>query len=227
MWSLTYFKAYHNLSKASQHLEWNRLTNLVILNWNICFFSQPDLVKEFESNAELCKKDQSIPSDTRNTKTTATAEPTSIPSDTCLHATILNSTEDNQQNFETKTFENSMGNRKHVTINSSGKDVLRSVTQSSGTSDPSKLQNAEELQTSLKDVLRTANATTTTINITSGKMLEKPAENEEDDELESLLSLGTPGMNRNSDSTAVLQNKRVSWMEENNKGNWTHCLCCK
>lgn len=105
-----------------------------------------------------------------------------------------------------------MGNRKHVTINSSGKDVLRSVTQSSGTSDPSKLQNAEELQTSLKDVLITANATTTTINIniTSGKMLEKPAENEEDDELESLLSLGTPGMNRNSDSTAVVQNKKVS-----------------
>lgn len=158
----------------------------------------------------MYKKDQSIPSDTRNAKTTATAEPTSIPSDKCLHATILNSTEDKQQNFETKTFENSTGNRKHVTINSSGKDVLRSVTQSSGTSDPSKLQNAEELQTSLKDVLRTANATTTTINITSGKMLEKPAENEEDDELESLLSLGTPGMNRNSDSTAVLQNKRVS-----------------
>ena len=90
--------------------------------------------------------------------------------------------------------------------------MLRSVTQSSCTSDPSKLQNAEELQTSLKDVLRTANATTT-INITTGKMLEKPAEYEEDDELESLLSLGTPGMNKNSDSTAVLQNKKVSWME--------------
>lgn len=162
----------------------------------------------FESNAELCKKDQYFPSDTRNTKTTATAEPTSVPSDTCLHATILNSTEDNQQNFETKTFENSSGIRKHVTINSSGKDVLRSVTQLSGTSDPSKLQNAEELQTSLKDVLRTTNATTT--NITTGKMLEMPAENEEDDELESLLSLGTPGMNKNSDSTAVLQNKKVS-----------------
>lgn len=156
----------------------------------------------------MCKKDQSIPSDTRNTKTTATAEPTSIPSDTCLHATILNSTEDNQQNFETKTFENSSGFRKHVTINSSGKDVLRSVTQSSSTSEPSKPQNAEELQTSLKDVLRTANATTT--NITTGKMLEKPAEYEEDDELESLLSLGTPGMNKNSDSTAVLQNRKVS-----------------
>lgn len=156
----------------------------------------------------MCKKDQSIPSDTRNTKTTATAEPTSIPSDTCLHATILNSTEDNQQNFETKTFENSSGFRKHITINSSGKDVLRSVTQSSSTSEPSKPQNAEELQTSLKDVLRTANATTT--NITTGKMLEKPAEYEEDDELESLLSLGTPGMNKNSDSTAVLQNRKVS-----------------
>ena len=176
-------------------------------------FSQPDLVKEFESNAEFCKKDQSIPShgstDIRNTKTTATAEPIPIPSDTCLHPTILNSTEDNQQNFETKTFENSSGIRKHVTINSSGKDVLRSVTQSSGISDPSKLQNAEELQTSLKDVLRTANATTT-INMTTGKMVEKPAEYEEDDELESLLSLGTPGMNKNSDSTAVLQNKKVS-----------------
>lgn len=156
----------------------------------------------------MCKKDQSIPSDTRNTKTTATAEPTSIPSDTCLHATILNSTEDNQQNFETKTFENSSGFRKHITINSSGKDVLRSVTQSSSTSEPSKPQNAEELQTSLKDVLRTANATTT--NITTGKMLEKPAEHEEDDELESLLSLGTPGMKKNSDSTAVLQNRKVS-----------------
>ena len=157
----------------------------------------------------MCKKDQSIPSDTRNTKTTATAEPRSIHSDTCLHATILNSTEDNQQNFETKTFENSRGNRKHVTINSSGKDVLRSVTQSSCTSESSKPQNAEELQTSLKDVLRTANATTT-INITTGKMVEKPAEYEEDDELESLLSLGTPGMNKNSDSTAVLQNKKMS-----------------
>lgn len=175
-------------------------------------FSQPDLVKEFESNAELCKKDQSIPShgstDKRNTKTTATAGPTPIPSDTCLHPTVLNGTEDNQQNFETKTFENSSGIRKHVTVNSSGKDVLRSVTQSSCTGDPSKLQNAEELQTSLKDVLRTANATTT--NITTGKVLEKPAGNEEDDELESLLSLGTPGMNKNSDSTAVLQNKKVS-----------------
>lgn len=157
----------------------------------------------------MCKKDQSIPSDTRNTKATATAEPTSIPSDTCLHATILNSTEDNQQNFETKTFENSSGFRKHVTINSTGKDVLRSVKQSSCTREPSKPQNAEELQTSLKDILRTANATTT-VNITTRKMVEKPAEYEEDDELESLLSLGTPGMNKNSDSTAVLQNKKVS-----------------
>ena len=49
--------------------------------------------------------------------------------------------------------------------------------------------------------------------MTTGKMVEKPAEYEEDDELESLLSLGTPGMNKNSDSTAVLQNKKVSWME--------------
>ena len=170
-------------------------------------FSQPDLVKEFETNAEMWKKDQSIPShvstDTRNTKTTSATEPTSIPSDT---STVLNSTE-NSQNFETKTLENSSSIQKHVT-NSFDKDMLRSVKQSSHESEPSRLQNAEELQSSLKDVLRTANATTT--NTTNGKMLEKPAENEEDDELEFLLSLGTPGMNKNSASSAVLQNREVS-----------------
>ena len=171
-------------------------------------FSQPDLVKEFETNAELCKKDQSIPShvstDTRNTKTTSTTEPTSIPSDT---PTVLNSTKNSQQNFETKTLDNSSGIRKHVS-NSFDKDMLRSVKQASCESEPSKLQNAEELQSSLKNVLRTANATTT--NIMNGKMLEKPAENEEDDELEFLLSLGTSGMNKNSASSAALQNKEVS-----------------
>lgn len=171
-------------------------------------FSQPDLVKEFETNAEMWKKDQSIPShvstDTRNTKTTSTTEPTSIPSDT---STVLNSTENSQQNFETKTLENSSSIEKHVT-NSFDKDMLRSVKQSLRESEPSRLQNAEELQSSLKDVLRTANATTT--NITNGKMLEKPAENEEDDELEFLLSLGTSGMNKNSASSAALQNKEVS-----------------
>ena len=179
-------------------------------------FFQPDLVKEFEFNADLHKKNQSILpwSFTDETKATTTSATESRPTLNNTHqpSTSLRSTPNNQEDFSTKkiVLEQSSNVTKQVTnASKSGKDKLQPIRPGCAM-EPCKPHNVEDLQTSLKDVLRTVNATST--NNTTGQE-EASAEHEDDNELEFLLSLGTPGGDKNSGPSAGLHSHNVSCEE--------------
>ena len=188
----------------------------MILDKQVCLFFQPDLVKEFEFNADLHEKDQSVLpwSFTDKTKTTTTTtESSSTLNDTHQPLTSLHSAQNNQDSSTKKIVLKESSNDTKQLVRSSSKsdkDILQ-PRQPGLAIEPCKLHNVEDLQTSLKDVLRTVKVPST--NYTTGQEVES-AEHEDDDELEFLLSLGTPGSDKKRGPSAGLHSNKVSCNEK-------------
>ncbi|KAL9954622.1 hypothetical protein ACROYT_G042186 [Oculina patagonica] len=178
-----------------------------------------DVVKEFELNAGLHLKDQCIlpwsSDDETPTKhtvkstTTITTESRPSPGSALQHSLSPHSTKTNEQDLIDRTPEKS-GNDSKQSIQSmkcDGAD-LSHVKQAGGTSEPRSLHNKENLQNSLKDVLKTVNTSSKADH--TGEQLVQLGNNEDDDELEFLLSLETPGGKDSAKSTNGLQSNKVS-----------------
>ena len=152
---------------------------------------QPGLVKEFEFNAEVHRKTQSVsPWSSLNkapdTNRTAKSDSRSNLKDATEPFMIVQSS----QNYQHNLLEQSSSDSKQSANSSkSDKDLLK-VKQTGCTNEPSKPHNVEDIEASLKDVIKTVNASST--NDTTGKIVGS-VNHEEDDELEFLLSLETPG----------------------------------
>lgn len=84
---------------------------------------------------------------------------------------------------------------------------LSHVKQPGGTSEPCTLHNKENLQNSLKDVLKTVNTSSKTDR--TGEQLVQSSNNEDDNELEFLLSLETPGGKDNSKTPSGPHSNKV------------------
>lgn len=151
-------------------------------------------MKEFQLNAELHRRDQSIlpwsstsKTDTETTTTTTATESRSPLEDTHQPLVLLHNAQNDQKRLIKKTIGQSNSDSKQSPSYSLNSDEDLKPKQSGHAINPSKPQNVEELQTSLKDVYKTVN----TVSATSGKGVES-VNCEEDDELDFLLSLGTP-----------------------------------
>ncbi|KAJ7371053.1 hypothetical protein OS493_028216 [Desmophyllum pertusum] len=186
----------------------------------------PDVLKEFELNADLHLKDQCIlpwssnnktvnkpavttmtaSSSTATTTTTTTESRPSIEN-TCQHSRLPRST-NHEQDLIQRTLEQSGNDSKQLAHSLTGNDVdLLHVKQPGCTSEPCTLRNTENLQNSLKDVLKTVSTTSKT-GIAGQEA--RSGNNEDDDELEFLLSIGTPGSNGNGKSTSGHQSNKVT-----------------
>ena len=103
---------------------------------------------------------------------------------------IVQRSQNYQHNLIKMTQEQSSSDSKQSTNSSkSDKDLLK-VKPTGCTNEPSKPHNVEDIEASLKDVIKTVNTSST--NDTTGKIVGS-VNHEEDDELEFLLSLETPG----------------------------------
>ena len=137
-----------------------------------------------------------------DTNTTATTETRFTLEDTCQNLTLPHSA--NSTNEQKLTKQYSSDSEQLASRTKGDKDLLK-VKQRGHPIEPSKPHNAEGLQTSLKDVLKTVNATSAV-----GGQVNKLANNEEDDELEFLLSLDTPRVDKDSIASGGDNSQKVS-----------------
>ena len=155
---------------------------------------QPDLVKEFEINAEMHRKNQCVPPWSSMNKIpdanrTAKSDSRANLKDTSEPLTIAQSNQNYQHNLIKMTLEQSSSDSKQSANSKSDKDLLK-VKQTGCAREPSKPHNVEDIEASLKDVIKTVNTSST--NGATGKGVGS-VNHEEEDELEFLLSLETPG----------------------------------
>ena len=109
-----------------------------------------------------------------------------------------------EQDINKRTFKQSGYESKQSTH--SVKGDLSHVKQPGDGRDSCTQQNTQNLQNSLKDVLKTVN---TSLKTGTVEQLAQSSDND-DDELEFLLSLGTPGVKDNSKPSSGTQSNKVS-----------------
>ena len=127
--------------------------------------------------------------------TATTTEPSPSLENTLQHLPSLYSVRNHDQDINKRTFKQSGNDPKHFThsINSDEADLLH-VKQPVDGREPSTLHNTQNLQNSLKDVLKTVNTSSKSGRV---EQLAQSSDNE-DDELEFLLSLGAPDIEDNN-----------------------------
>ena len=165
---------------ANAHLKDQHKTEADILPWS--------------SNAETA------------TKPVAVATTGAIPSleNTLQNSLSPHSVSNCEQDINKRTVKQSGNDSKQFTL--SVKGDLSHVKQPRDARESSTLHNTQNLQNSLKDVLNTVNTCSKTGTV---EQLAQSSDNE-DDELEFLLSLGTPGVKDNSRPLGGNQSNKVS-----------------
>ena len=175
-------------------------------------------MKQFELSANAHLRDQDktaaiIPPWSSNDETVtkpATATVTELrPSleNTLQHSLSPHSIRNHEQDINKRTLKQSGNDSKQFTrsIKDDGADLLH-VKQPGDVREPGTLDNTQNLQNSMRDVLKTVKASSKTGTV---EPLARASDNE-DDELEFLLSLGSPEVKDNSKTSSGNQSNKVS-----------------
>lgn len=139
--------------------------------------------------------------------TTTTTESRPSLENNLQHSLSPHSVRNNEQDINKRTLKQSGNDSKQLihSIKGDGADLSR-VKQPGDGREPCTLHNTQNLQNSLKDVLKTVNTSSKTGTV---EQLAQSSNNE-DDELEFLLSLGTPGVKDHSKAPSGNQSNKVS-----------------
>lgn len=139
--------------------------------------------------------------------TTTTTESRPFLENNLQHSLSPHSVRNNEQDINKRTLKQS-GNDSQQLIHSMKSDGadLSHVKRPGDGREPCTLHNTQNLQSSLKDVLKTVNTSSKTGTV---EQLAQSSNNE-DDELEFLLSLGTPGVKDHSKALSGNQANKVS-----------------
>lgn len=139
--------------------------------------------------------------------TTTTTESTPSLENNLQHSLSPHSVRNNEQDINKTTLKQSGTDSKQLIHSIKGDGaVLSHVKQPGDGREPCTLHNTQNLQSSLKDVLKTVNTSSKTGTV---EQLAQSSNNE-DDELEFLLSLGTPGVKDHSKALSGNQANKVS-----------------
>jgi len=176
---------------------------------------QPDVIKAFELNANAYLRDQHkteadiLPWSSNAETVTKPVKATTTEPRPPLENTLQNSLSPHrvnncEQDISKRTFNQSGNDSKQFTH--SVKGDLSLVKQPGDARESCTLQNTQNLQNSLKDVLNTVKTCSKTGTV---EQFDQSTDNE-DDELEFLLSLGTPGVKDSSKPLGGNQSNKVS-----------------
>ena len=172
----------------------------------------------FESNAQACLKDQCIsPSkegavfEPGNSTTIMESRPSKENASQHTELQVSHSKTNKQDLMKRSHQQSGNDSSKQLTHSLKDNDAdLFQAKHSGFASDLGTLHNTENLQNSLKDVFSTVNTANTSKTGTAEQVVQSD-NNEEDDELEFLLSLGTPGGNSNGRKpSSKVQSNKVS-----------------
>ena len=173
-------------------------------------------MKQFELSANAHLRDQDktaaiiLPLSSNDVTKPATATVTELrPSleNTLQHSLSPHSIRNHEQDINKRTLKQSGNDSKQFTrsIKDDGADLLH-VKQPGDVREPGTLDNTQNLQNSMRDVLKTVKASSKTGTV---EPLARASDNE-DDELEFLLSLGSPEVKDNSKTSSGNQSNKVS-----------------
>ena len=201
------FKSYFHIHLPS--------CNFTIIHLSTCFPFQPNVVKEFELNANAHLRDQHKTeaaispwrsNDETVTKpvTAATAEPKPSLENTFQKSLSPQGVSNCEQDINKTNFKQSSNDSKLFTHSIKG-DLSHAKHPGDGR-EPCTVHNTQNLQNSLKNVLITVNTSPKTGTV---EQLTQSSDND-DDELEFLLSLETPGVKDNSKLPDGNQTNKVS-----------------
>lgn len=176
----------------------------------------PDIIDMFQLKAQTCSKDHCIsPSSedgaiTKSQSSSAGNLLENAPPHAELQAS--HSTKNAEQEKTKRTLQKTESKSCKIpggSLNGHGDDAILSK-HSGFTSEPGTLQNTENLQNSLKDVLKNVNTANSPQTGRTEEVI-KSGNNEEDEDLDFLLSLDTPGVNSNGGTScpAAGQSKKL------------------